>query len=57
MFMRIGNAYLCFGMRQYVGEFDCHTKKFRFLIPGDQFLNRLSKEDESGIRIQEGGKR
>lgn len=48
---------LYIGMRQYVGEFDLHAKKLRFLIPGDQYLHKLSKEDEDGIRIQEGGKR
>jgi hypothetical protein len=46
---------LYIGMRQFLGEFDLETKTLRFLIPDNQFLNRLSKEEEEQIRIQEGG--
>jgi hypothetical protein len=42
-------------MRQFVGEFDLKTKTLRFLIPSDQFLNRLPKQQESQIRQQFGG--
>ena len=46
---------LYIGMRQFVGEFDLTTKKFRFLIPSKEFLNKLPKEDEERIRKQYGG--
>jgi hypothetical protein len=46
---------LYIGMRQFVAEFDLQTKKLRFLIPGKQFLNRLTEEDEDDIRAQYGG--
>ena len=46
---------LYIGMRQFVGEFDLKTKTLRFLIPSDQFLNRLPKQQESQIRQQFGG--
>jgi len=45
---------LYIGMRQFVGEFDLTTNKFRFLIPSDKFLNKLPKEDEEEIRKQYG---
>jgi hypothetical protein len=45
---------LYIGMRQFVGEFDLDTKKVRLLIPSGLFLNRLSKEEEMGIRKQYG---
>jgi len=41
---------LYIGMRQYVGELDLSTKKFRFLIPSDSFLNKLPKKEEQRIR-------
>jgi hypothetical protein len=41
---------LYIGMRQFVGEFDLTTKKLRLLIPSNQFLNKLPKEDEERIR-------
>ncbi len=44
---------LYIGMRQFVGEFDLQTKTLRFLIPGKEFLNRLSKGQEDEIRTQE----
>jgi hypothetical protein len=43
-------------MRQFVGEFDLTTKKFRF--PYHQlrsFLTKRAKEDEERIRKQYGG--
>jgi hypothetical protein len=43
---------LYIGMRQYVGEFDLPAKRLRFLIPSEQFLNKLPKEDEQRIRAQ-----
>jgi hypothetical protein len=43
---------LYIGMRQFVGEFDLDKKKVRLLIPSELFLNRLSKEEEMGIRKQ-----
>jgi hypothetical protein len=43
------------GMRQFVGEFDLKTKTLRFLIPSDQFLNKLSKAEEARIRQHFGG--
>jgi len=46
---------LYIGMRQFVGEFDLTTNKFRFLIPSKEFLNKLPKEDEERIRKQYGG--
>ena len=47
---------LYIGMRQFVGEFDLKTKKFRFLIPSKDFLNKLSKEEEETIRkVNRGG--
>jgi hypothetical protein len=46
---------LYIGMRQFVGEFDLKTKTLRFLIPSDQFLNTLSKEQEAQVRQQFGG--
>jgi hypothetical protein len=46
---------LYIGMRQFVGELDLKSKTLRFLIPSDQFLNRLSKQDEARIRQQFGG--
>ena len=46
---------LYIGMRQFVGELDLTTKKLRLLIPSNQFLNRLPKEDEKRIRKQYGG--
>ena len=46
---------LYIGMRQFVGEFDVPTKKLRFLIPSEAFLNKLPKEDERRIRKQYGG--
>jgi hypothetical protein len=46
---------LYIGMRQFVGELDLKTKTLRFLIPSDQFLNRLPKEEEARIRQQFGG--
>lgn len=45
---------LYIGMRQFVGEFDLTTNKFRFLIPSNKFLNKLPKEDEERIRKQYG---
>src|SRR5258705_13536778 len=42
-------------MRQFVGEFSVTTKKLRLLIPSNQFLNKLPKEDEERIRKQYGG--
>jgi hypothetical protein len=45
---------LFIGMRQFVGEFDFKTNTLRCLIPSDQFLNRLSKEEEARIRQQFG---
>jgi hypothetical protein len=42
------------GMLQFVGEFDLQTRNLRFLIPSKEFLNRLPKEEEHSIRIQEG---
>lgn len=45
---------LYIGMRQYVGEFNLTTNKFRFLIPSTKFLNKLPKEDEDRIRKQYG---
>jgi hypothetical protein len=47
------NLYI--GMRQFVGKFDLQTGKLRFLLPDKQFLNRLSKEEEDEIRVQDGG--
>ena len=41
---------LYIGMRQFVGEFDIETCKFRYLIPSKEFLNKLSKEDEDRVR-------
>lgn len=41
---------LYIGMRQFVGEFDLATNKFRFLIPSKQILDKLLKEDEDRIR-------
>ena len=46
---------LYIGMRQFVAEFDLTTKKLRLLIPSNQFLNKLPKEDEERIRKQYGG--
>lgn len=46
---------LYIGMRQFVGEFDLTTNKFRFLIPSKEFLNKLPKEDEERMRKQTGG--
>ena len=46
---------LYIGMRQFVGEFDLETKRLRFLIPSDEFRNRLSKDQEAQIRQQFGG--
>jgi len=43
------------GMRQFVGEFDLSTRKFRLLVPSAAFLNKLSKDDEERIRKQHGG--
>jgi sugar lactone lactonase YvrE len=43
---------LYIGMRQFVGEFDLTTKRFRFLIPSKDFLNKLSKKEEENIRKQ-----
>lgn len=37
---------LFIGMRQFVGEFDFTNKKFRFLIPSAQFLDKLPQEEE-----------
>jgi hypothetical protein len=45
---------LYIGMRQFTGEFDLTTAKFRFLIPSDKYLHKLSKEDEEDIRKQYG---
>jgi hypothetical protein len=45
---------LYIGMCQFVGEFDLSTKKFRFLIPSRQFLNKLPKDDEQRMRKQYG---
>ena len=45
---------LYIGMRQFVGEFDLTTHKLRLLIPADEFLNKLSKEDEAIISRQYG---
>lgn len=41
---------LFIGMRQYVGEFDFSTAKFRYLIPSDKYLNKLSPKVEQEIR-------
>jgi hypothetical protein len=46
---------LYIGMRQFVAEFDIPTKKLRFLIPSDHFLNRLPQKDEQRIRKLYGG--
>ena len=46
---------LYIGMRQFVGEFDLRTNRFRLLIPSKEFLNKLPKEDEKRIRKQYGG--
>ena len=46
---------LYIGMRQFVGEFDLSTNRFRFLIPSKAFLNKLPKENEERIRKQYGG--
>lgn len=46
---------LYIGMRQFVGEFDLTTNKFRFLIPSAKFLNKLPKEVEVRMRKQYGG--
>jgi len=45
---------LYIGMRQFVGEFNPTTKKFRFLIPSRQFLHKLPKEEAERIRKQYG---
>jgi len=47
-------AKVYIGMRQFVGEFDLTTKKFRLLIPSEQFLHKLPKEDSERIRKQYG---
>jgi hypothetical protein len=46
---------LYIGMRQYIGEFDLTTNRFRFLIPSAKFINKLPKEDEERMRRQYGG--
>jgi len=46
---------LYIGMRQFVGEFDLSTNKLRFLIPSEDFLNKLPKEDEELTRKQHDG--
>lgn len=43
---------LYIGMRQFVGEYDLETNRLRLLIPSDEFLNKLSAEDEKNIRRQ-----
>ena len=43
---------LYIGMRQFVAEFDILSRKLRFLIPSDAFLNRLPRKDEQRIRKQ-----
>ena len=40
---------LYISMIQFVGEFDLQTKRFRYLIPNEKFLNKLSKEEEACI--------
>lgn len=44
---------LYIGMRQFVVEFDLQARHLRFLLPGQEFLNRLSRDDEDWIRAQE----
>ncbi len=41
---------LYWGLSQYVGEFDFKTKRLRFLVPSDQFLNKLPDEEADQIR-------
>lgn len=41
---------LYIGMRECVGELDLKTNKFRFLIPSNNFLNKLPEEDGERIR-------
>lgn len=41
---------LYIGMRQYVGEFDLHTRKLRMLLPPGAKLNQLPQDDEQRIR-------
>jgi hypothetical protein len=48
--LRPDERKLYIGMRQFVGEFDLQTRGFRFLIPGKEFLNRLSADHEADIR-------
>ncbi len=43
---------LYIGMRQFVGEFDLTTNKFRFLIPSAKFINKLPKDVEKRMRKQ-----
>ncbi|HMJ64773.1 MAG TPA: hypothetical protein VK615_05435 [Candidatus Binatia bacterium] len=48
---------LYIGMRQFVGEFNLTSKALRFLIPGQEFLEKLPKENEDRIRKQYGGEK
>jgi hypothetical protein len=40
---------LYIGMRQFVGEVDLEMKQLRYLIPNENFLNKLSKKEEDMI--------
>lgn len=46
------NLYI--GMRQFVGNYNLNSKKFRFLIPDTNMLNKLPKESEEKLRKQYG---
>jgi hypothetical protein len=41
---------LYIGMRQFVGEFDRETGKFRLLVPSRAFLNKLPAQEDQEIR-------
>jgi len=46
------NVYI--GMRQYIGEYNFKTGKFRYLIPNEKYKNYLPKEEEDRMRKQYG---
>jgi hypothetical protein len=38
------------GMRQFVGEYDLGSKKLKYLIPNQTFLNKLPRDQEERLR-------
>lgn len=48
--LSLDESKIYIGMRQFVAEFNLATKKLRYLVPGQTFLNHLPKDDQKRLR-------